>query len=209
MIKAVIFDLDGVLIDAKDWHYQALNRALGLFGMEISRYDHLVTYDGLPTRKKLEMLTVERGLSTRLHAFINEMKQVYTLEIVYACCKPAFAQQYALAKLRQQGYCMAVCSNSVKQSVELMLERADIAKYMDFCLSNEDVSQPKPHPEIYLNAIGRLGLQPSECLVVEDNINGVRAATEAGVNLLVVRDSTEVNYSTLFKRIQELEAAYG
>ena len=55
-IKAIIFDMDGVLIEAKDWHYEALNRALSLFGMEISRYDHLVTYDGLPTTKKLEML---------------------------------------------------------------------------------------------------------------------------------------------------------
>ena len=52
MIKAVIFDLDGVLIEAKDWHYESLNRALGLFGLEIPRDDHLVTYDGLPTKKK-------------------------------------------------------------------------------------------------------------------------------------------------------------
>lgn len=53
-IKAVIFDMDGVLIDAKEWHFEALNTALGLFGMQISRYDHLVTYDGLPTRRKSE-----------------------------------------------------------------------------------------------------------------------------------------------------------
>lgn len=50
-IKAILFDMDGVLVDAKDWHYEALNQALSLFGMEISRYDHLVTYDGLPTKK--------------------------------------------------------------------------------------------------------------------------------------------------------------
>jgi len=62
-IKAVLFDMDGVLIEAKDWHYDALNKALGLFGMEISRYDHLVTYDGLPTKRKLDMLTMERGLA--------------------------------------------------------------------------------------------------------------------------------------------------
>ena len=74
-IKAVIFDMDGVLIEAKNWHYEALNKALGLFGMEISRYDHLVTYDGLPTKRKLEMLTAERGLPIGLHDFINEMKQ--------------------------------------------------------------------------------------------------------------------------------------
>ena len=71
-IKAIIFDMDGVLIEAKDWHYEALNRALSLFGMEISRFDHLVTYDGLPTKKKLEMLSIERGLPKGLHSFIND-----------------------------------------------------------------------------------------------------------------------------------------
>ena len=70
-IKAIIFDMDGVLIDAKDWHYEALNRALKLFGYNISRYDHLVTFDGLPTRKKLEMLTREHGLPPSLHGFLN------------------------------------------------------------------------------------------------------------------------------------------
>lgn len=61
-IKAIFFDMDGVLIDAKEWHYEALNRALELFGMPISQVDHLTTFDGLPTRKKLEMLTLGRGL---------------------------------------------------------------------------------------------------------------------------------------------------
>ncbi len=60
-IEAVVFDMDGVLIDAKDWHYHALNRALAHFGYSISRGDHLSTYDGLPTRHKLEMLSKERG----------------------------------------------------------------------------------------------------------------------------------------------------
>src|SRR3954465_5329544 len=95
-IKAIIFDMDGVLIDAKDWHYEALNKALGLFGMEISRYDHLVTYDGLPTRRKLEMLTLERGLPIELHAFINDMKQRYTMDLVHQNCKPTFSHEFAL-----------------------------------------------------------------------------------------------------------------
>ena len=62
MIKAVIFDMDGVLIDAKEWHYEALNNALKLFGYKISRHDHLVTFDGLPTRAKLQMMTEQEML---------------------------------------------------------------------------------------------------------------------------------------------------
>jgi beta-phosphoglucomutase len=70
-IKAIIFDMDGVLVEAKEWHYKALNRALELFGYQISRYDHLTTYDGLPTSKKLEMLSLESGLPKELHKFIK------------------------------------------------------------------------------------------------------------------------------------------
>ena len=71
-IQAIIFDMDGVLIDARDWHYEALNRALKIFGFEISRQDHLEHFDGLPTKAKLNLLSQDRGLPLRLHSFINE-----------------------------------------------------------------------------------------------------------------------------------------
>ena len=99
-IKAIVFDMDGVLIDAKDWHYEALNEALNLFGYEISRHDHLTTFDGLPTRVKLEMLSVERGLPRKLHDFISSMKQIYTMQMVASRCKPIFQHEYALSKLK-------------------------------------------------------------------------------------------------------------
>src|SRR5579872_3321725 len=118
MIQAVIFDMDGVLVDAQDWHYEALNRALKLFGYEISRYNHLTTYNGLPTKKKLEMLSIECGLPKELHEFINEMKQVYTMEVIYAKCKPYFAHQYALLKLKSMQYKLALASNSIRSTVE-------------------------------------------------------------------------------------------
>ncbi len=75
-ITAVLFDLDGVLVDATEWHYEALNRALGLFGYSISRHDHLSTYNGLPTRKKLEMLSVETNLPVSSHGLTNRIIQV-------------------------------------------------------------------------------------------------------------------------------------
>jgi maleate cis-trans isomerase len=124
IIKAVIFDMDGVLIDAKEWHYEALNRALRLFGFEIARYAHLTSYDGLPTRKKLEMLTIEQGLPPALHAFINQMKQQYTMEMIYTHCKPLFAHEYALSRLKTRGLRLACCSNSIRATVDAMLDQA-------------------------------------------------------------------------------------
>jgi beta-phosphoglucomutase-like phosphatase (HAD superfamily) len=204
-IKAVIFDMDGVLIEAKDWHYEALNKALELFGMKISRYDHLVTYDGLPTKKKLEMLSMERGLSKGLHEFINYMKQQYTMEIVYAKCKPVFSHQYALSRLKNDGYKLAVASNSVRNSIDVMMEKASLKEYLEFFLSNQDVKVGKPNPEIYKKAITKLGFLPEECLIVEDNENGVKAALGSGANLLRVGSVEEVNYHNITRRIKEIE----
>ncbi|MFN4003711.1 MAG: HAD family hydrolase [Hylemonella sp.] len=204
-IKAVIFDMDGVLIEAKDWHYEALNKALGLFGMEISRYDHMVTYDGLPTKKKLEMLSIERGLPVELHDFINDMKQQYTLEIVHAQCKPRFYHEYALSRLKQEGYKLAVASNSIRKTVQIMMEQSALIGYLDFYLSNQDVTNGKPDPEIYIKAIQKLGLLPQECLIVEDNEKGIQAAKASGAWLMEVNEVEEVNYQNIMSHIMRIE----
>jgi HAD superfamily hydrolase (TIGR01509 family) len=197
--------MDGVLIEAKDWHYEALNKALGLFGMEISRYDHLVTYDGLPTKKKLEMLSTERGLPLELHEFINDMKQQYTLEIVYAQCKPRFYHEYALSRLKQEGYKLAVASNSIRKTVQIMMEQSALLDYLDFYLSNQDVKIGKPDPEIYTKAIQKMGLSPQECLVVEDNEKGIQAAKASGAWLMEVDEVEEVNYQNIMSHIMRIE----
>lgn len=206
-IKAVLFDMDGVLIEAKDWHYEALNRALGLFGMEISRYEHLVTYDGLPTIRKLEMLSLERGLPARLHGFINAMKQQYTMEIVYSKCKPVYYHEFALAKLRNEGYKLAVCSNSIRNTIEVMMDRANLTKHLDFFVSAQDVAMGKPDPAVYLKAMSRLGLDPTECLILEDNENGIKAALASGAHLMRIATVQDANYQDIKRRIAEIEGA--
>jgi len=206
-IKAIIFDMDGVLIDAKDWHYDSLNKALGIFGNEISRYDHLVTFDGLPTKKKLEMLSLEGGFPKGLHSFVNDLKQQYTMDIVYSKCKPVFQHQYALSKLKNSGYNLAVCSNSIRITIETMMEKSGLAPYLDFIISNQDVKQGKPNPEMYNNAIAKFGYDPRECLVLEDNENGIKAALASGANLLKVENPDDVHYYNIINRIKELENA--
>lgn len=204
MIKAIIFDMDGVLIEAKEWHYEALNRALRLFGYEISLYEHLTTFNGLPTKKKLEMLSVTSDLPVELHAFINEIKQIYTMEIVHSQCKPRFEHEYALSRLKAEGYRLAVCSNSIRTTIEVMMSRAALDGYLDFVISNQDVVRAKPDPEMYRTAITRLGLEPTECLVVEDNENGIRAARGAGAHVMEVREVSDVNYRSIKQRIAEI-----
>ena len=205
MIKAVLFDMDGVLIDAKDWHYEALNEALKLFGCEISLYDHLVTFDGLPTRDKLNMLSNLGKLPKDLHPIINKMKQKHTMKMILNKCKPFFSHQYALSKLHNEGYRMAVCSNSIRKSVEVMIKQAGIENYFEFYVSNEDVKKGKPDPEMYIKAMDKMNLKPNECLILEDNENGILAAKSSGAHLLKIGEITDVNYLNIKNKIKEIE----
>lgn len=205
-VKAVVFDMDGVLIDAREWHYEALNRALEHFGMAISRFDHLVTYDGLPTRTKLEMLTREHGLPVELHGFINQLKQDFTLETVWRECRPTFIHEYALARLRRDGYQLGVASNSVRRSITEMLGRARLLPLMDVVVSAEEVAQGKPDPAIYLRTVEQLGVSPEEVLVVEDNEKGVAAARSAGCHVLKVADPAGVVHQRIAAAIAEVDS---
>jgi len=209
MIRAVLFDMDGVLIDAKEWHYEALNRALDLFGMPIDRQAHLTTFDGLPTRRKLEILSRTNGLPKGLHELIHELKQDYTMELIYTRCKPVFAHQYALSRLKHDGYKIAVCSNSIRVTIESMMRRAGLIEYIDLIVSNEDVTRAKPDPEMYVTTMERFGLRPDECLILEDNEYGLKAARDSGAYVMQIGTPADVVYGRIvseIKRVSEVMA---
>ena len=204
-IQAVLFDMDGVLIDAKEWHFLALNRALAIYGYEIPLSEHLLYFDGLPTKVKLQKLSDERGLPIELHGVINEKKQLFTMEIVMEKCKPNPIHTNCLAELKSRGYHIACCSNSIRNTIETMMKCADLDKYLEFIISNQDVSKPKPDPEIYTTAMKKVDLKPTECLIIEDNENGVRAALASGGHLLKVNNVNEVNIQNITNKIKEIE----
>lgn len=204
MIRAIIFDMDGVLIDAKEWHYEALNKALEMFGYVITREEHETTFDGLPTKKKLEMLSVCKGLPEYLHELISVKKQQFTIQIAEERCFPIPQKERLLKELKHRGYKLAVASNSIRHTVRVMMEKAHLAKYLDLQLSNEDVAQAKPHPEIYLKAIHTLGCVPAECLVVEDNENGIKAATASGAYVMPVKGVDEVTIERIEEKLRDL-----
>ena len=206
-IQAIIFDMDGVLIDARDWHYEALNRALKIFGFEISRQEHIELFDGLPTKAKLNLLSQDRGLPLRLHSFINELKQQFTVELIYQKCRPTFNHEYALARLSQSGYRLAVASNSIRSTIDLMMEKAHLEKFLEFVLSNEDVKTAKPDPEIYLLAMQKLGLKPEECLILEDNPHGLEAARQSGAHVMKIENPGSVTWDSITSQIERIENA--
>lgn len=197
--KAVIFDMDGVLIDAKEWHYDALNEALIPFGFFIDRTLHEKQLDGLPTSKKLQFLSDHFDLPKHLHGLINRVKQDRTLRIANLKCYPNPSHIAMFNRLKGE-YKIACATNSIRETSQMMLSKAGILNYLDNLLSNEDVTNPKPDPEIYLKSLQALGLHPSEAVVVEDNEHGMEAAKRAGIKVIAVRGVQEVNID-LFKGI--------
>ena len=204
MIKAILFDMDGVLVEAKDWHYFTLNKALEKYGYFISIEDHIKIFDGLSTAKKLEMLSKERGLDRGLHQEINDLKQKYTLEVFSQKCHADLNQIDMLKKI-SLNYKIALCSNSQRKTIEVFLEKSTTKDFFEFYLSNQDVTNAKPNPEIYNKAIKKLSVRPEECLIIEDNFNGIRAAKASGSHVLEIGPIEEVNYRNIMNKIKEIE----
>lgn len=199
-IKAILFDLDGVLVNMPDGHYEALNKALALFGVEINKDEHVNFFNGLPTRKKLEKLEMDGRLPTGLREFINNIKQNYTKEIIPKYCVPDYSKIILLNQLKESGYKLGCCSNSMKETLHLMLKSAQLFDFFDIIIGNDEVTNSKPHPEIYLTALERLGLKPEECIIVEDSAHGIAAAEASGAHVYKVRSPDDVTIS-LFKSI--------
>lgn len=197
MIKAVLFDLDGVLVDMPQGHYEALNRALSLFGVQIGEEEHQSHFNGLPTRKKIEELERQGRLPTGLKEFVNSIKQKYTRELIPKYCSPDYSKIILLKNLKQRGFKLACVSNSVRETLHPMLRSAQLFDFFDFIIGNDEVQNPKPHPEIYLKAFAELGLEPEECLIVEDAPPGVAAAKASGGKVVIVRGVHDVHVGLL------------
>lgn len=196
--KAVLFDMDGTLIDARDWHKQALNDALGIFGFAISDNLHKEKLDGLSTNKKLDYLTSNFAFPRELHSMIFDIKQDRTLRIAAQNCYPIVSVQILLKRLELLGIRMGVVTNSIRETSETMLKYGGIYKYFEFVVTNEDVINPKPNPEGYNLACKNLKLNPSEILVVEDGIYGIQAAELAGIhNVIKVDNPSHLNIELL------------
>jgi len=205
MIKLIIFDLDGVLVDAKEIHYEALNKALAIIDEKyvINREEHLSTYDGNTSVEKLKLLTTNKGLPYKLHKEIWETKQEFSSSMIDELERDERLVE-VLKRLRSEGYILACATNSIRYSAKLQLIRRGFLKHIDILYTNQDVINPKPVSEIYLKCIIKAGVNTKETIILEDSPLGRDGARQSGAYVLDIEDSHDVTYEKINNFIKGL-----
>ena len=198
MLKLILFDLDGVLIDTKWIHFDCLNEALGEYS--ITEEEHINVYDGRKTTQKLEMLTERKGLPVDRYQEIYDVKQALTMdEIVKIQPRPHIVDLFR--KLTEDGYQIGVCSNSIRRTVLTALAKSQLMEYLSIIISNDDVKNPKPHPEMYWKAMSMQGCLPEETVIVEDSPQGLAAAHMSHANVIRVSSPEEVTIDNIYSKM--------
>jgi HAD superfamily hydrolase (TIGR01509 family) len=201
-MKLILFDLDGVLIDAKKIHYEALNEALGE-EYSISESEHVNIYDGRKTRDKLNILSEKKNLPIELHDKIYDEKQKITLKKILNLT-PSRDIQDLFQKLEDDGYFIGVCTNSIRRTALIALSRIDLIKHCSIILSNEDVKNSKPHPEIYWKAMSIMGVLPEDTLIIEDSPPGLLAASRSRAKYIRVANPSEINIKKIYENLESV-----
>jgi HAD superfamily hydrolase (TIGR01509 family) len=205
--KLIIFDLDGVLIDTKEIHFNALNKAIELVAGEeyrITNSEHISLYDGFKTQQKLNLLTEKKFLPEFYHKDIWSRKQSFTLELL-SHIKTDDRLVSIFTALRNKGYKLACCSNSIRRSVLVMLSKIGLIEYMDLIISNEDVKNSKPHPEMYWKAMSMMEVLPEETLIVEDSPPGLLAASRSRATILRVDNPNDLTLEKILNKLEDVK----
>jgi HAD superfamily hydrolase (TIGR01509 family) len=208
MNKLIIFDLDGVLINSKDIHFNALNLALNEFGNEfiITRDEQDSTFEGLTTRSKLEILTKTKNLPEELHQYVWKLKQVYSAAL-FTSVSPDQELVNLFKFIRSSGIKIAVASNSIRETLDSCLRSLGLLDLIDYSLSNEDVNLPKPSPEIYNKAMDYFDTTPEHTVIFEDSPIGLTAAYATGAMVEPVRNRSDIWFDRILRVIEELNEA--
>ncbi len=187
MVRAVLFDMDGILYDSEPYYFRAFDEILHSLGY---RGPKERLYEAVGMNEVNTYLFYSRLLEGRIPPeVIRETSRRYFSEHPMNCTERMFPDvPEALEALDRAGILMACCSASPLSVVAASLEDMGIRKYFRFILSGNDDIRPKPLPDIYLKAAERLGLSAEECIVYEDSTMGIASGKNAGMRVYARRD---------------------
>ena len=203
MIRALLYDLDGVLVDAMSLHEEAFLAAVRAYGkIALSQQEHQERYAGLPTRKKLEALVRVGALDQRYVEEVAKAKQRLTQEYIAQRIHPDPSRINLLQHFKGK-YPQGCVTNCIKSTTMDLLTRAQLLPLLDAIITNEDVKSPKPDPEPYIRACGLLGFTPREVLVFEDHDVGMTSAYNAGCQARQIKEYRELTVEVVWQAIEE------
>jgi len=204
MIKIIIFDLDGVLIDSNYMHYETFMYAIQSVNKSINySFDqHNILFNSLTTKKKVEKLVELNLLNSNDFDIIYDRKQEYTRLFLNNITKNQIL--ITMIETLRKKYRLFCCSNSNKINIEIILTKLGIFEYFEKIYGNNDVIHPKPSPEIYDKAIKNANVLPNEVLILEDSDIGLKAAYDSKAHVLEVKKLSDVNYENIINTINKL-----
>jgi len=195
-VAAVIWDMDGVLVDSEPHHVKLEKKLFEELGLDIAEEEHL-SYMGKPADKMWEEIKELKGVAASLEVLNERHRMVaekYFSEI--KDIKPVDGLVDVLEELKGRGLPMAVASSSLRSVIDIILKKTGLEKYFDVIVSREDVKEGKPSPDIFLHAASLLNAGPEECIVIEDSSNGIKAAKAAGMFCVAFTGTGDGNADT-------------
>jgi beta-phosphoglucomutase family hydrolase len=182
LIKAVIFDLDGVIVESENAHIEAEKQTFLKYNVLMST-EELHRYTGTTAKEMFTQLIAKYKLNTTFEE-INSQKEKILFRLLEQDAEPTKGVLSFMQELKRRGIRLAVGSSSPRKLADYVLKKLNIAGSFDCIITVEDVEHSKPNPETFLKAAKELKLSPSQCLVIEDAKLGIEAAKGAGMKCI-------------------------
>lgn len=193
MVKAIIFDMDGVLVDSEPLHHFSGKQVFSRLGIVISDEEYQ-TFTGTSSHHMWEIIRQRYGLNQCLQDLVDMSRaNFFNCLLADETLTALDGVNALLSDLQQSGFKLAVASSSPLRVIEHIVERFGFDKFFTVLVTGDDVENSKPAPDIFLLAAKLLGVSPDQCVVMEDSYNGVTAAKNAGMKCIGFRNSNSGN----------------
>lgn len=182
--KAVIWDMDGVIVDTEAFHFEAWRRLLCEHRIELTEADFKRTF-GMRNADILQHFLGPQKSESELR-LLAAKKEEYFRSIIQDQITASIGAVRLIRDLAETGFPQAIASSAPRANIDLIISRLDLTRFFSVIVAEEDVTTGKPDPQIFLLAASRLNVMASSCIVIEDSVAGIRAAKAAGMKCIGV-----------------------
>ncbi len=186
MIKGIIFDHDGTLVNTEHMHYECWCEVLEDYGVNFPFSSYVQDFNGVPTLKNAEMLIDMHKLDISAEALCETKLKLATQRFSESPCPLMPYAEKTVHDSYKAGYTLAIATGAGKKEIAQTLTAYPLEHFFSAIATRDDVASAKPAPDVYLEAVKRLELSPSECVALEDTRAGIQSAKDAGLYCIAV-----------------------